>query len=111
MGIVKRSNGVMCIFTDPPANLLEILSFKRLIDIALLSLVKYLILLVRHWRAANLTLISQNKLINLTSLFSGGLLSMAGKIVLNLTMFKKKSPLNTIDLKVMSSVLSSYHPV
>ncbi|GAB6162060.1 hypothetical protein JCM12298_12190 [Desulfothermus naphthae] len=28
MGFVKRSNGVMRIFTDPPANRLDILSFK-----------------------------------------------------------------------------------
>jgi len=54
MGFVKRSNGVMRIFTDPPANRLDIQSFKGLIDIALLSLVNYLILLVRHWRAGQL---------------------------------------------------------
>jgi len=54
MVFVKRSTGVMRIFTDPPANHLDTLSFKGLIDIALLSLVKYLILLVRHWRAGQL---------------------------------------------------------
>ncbi|GAB6163678.1 hypothetical protein JCM12298_28380 [Desulfothermus naphthae] len=51
MGFVKRSNGVMRIFTDPPANRLDTLSFKGTIDIALLTLVKHLILLVGHWRA------------------------------------------------------------
>ena len=51
MGFVKHSNGIRRIFSDPLANRLDILSFKGLIDIALLSLVKHLILLVRHWRA------------------------------------------------------------
>ena len=63
MGFVKRSNGVMRIFTNPPANRLDIQSFKGLIDIALLSLVNYLILLVRHWRAG--TTINNSKSLGL----------------------------------------------
>ena len=59
MCIVKRSNGLMRIFTDPSANRLDILSFKGVIDIALLSLVKYLLLLVGTGGQANLTLIFQ----------------------------------------------------
>ncbi|GAB6163340.1 hypothetical protein JCM12298_25000 [Desulfothermus naphthae] len=50
MGFVKRSNGVIPIFTDPPANRRDTLSLKLQTCYTLPSLVKYQIL-SRHWRA------------------------------------------------------------
>jgi len=50
IGFVKRSNGVMRIFTDPPANRLDTLSLKLQTFYILPSLVKYHIL-SRHWQA------------------------------------------------------------
>ncbi len=50
IGFVKRSNHVMRIFTNPPANCLETFSLKLQTCYTLPSVVKYHILW-RHWRA------------------------------------------------------------
>ena len=100
MGFVKRSNGVMRIFTDPPANRLDTLSFKQHYFYALLTLLKSHIL-SRPWRAGIFLMLYWEDLVILKSpLISPFLVSSISTLITTSNYILTKEA-SLIALKIM----------